>query len=54
MDMNDKLHAQAALTVGKIFGTHSVRGWVGPRADLDGMPLPGFEQLSVQSVALFL
>ena len=37
-------------------GTHCIRGWVGPRAGLDGcgkifLPPPGFDPRTVQPVA---
>jgi hypothetical protein len=36
MGMGGQLHAPAALPPGKRLGTHSIGGWVGPRAGLDG------------------
>jgi hypothetical protein len=34
--MSDKIHATAVLLPGvRAPGTHWIRGWVGPRADLD-------------------
>jgi hypothetical protein len=36
MGVGDQRHAPAALPPGKISVTHFTRGWVGPRAGLDG------------------
>jgi hypothetical protein len=47
--------APAALTLGKIPGTHCTGGWVGPTACLGRMrkvlPLPGFDPRTIQHVA---
>ena len=44
MGVDGQRHAPAALPRGKIPGTHCIRGWLGPRAGLDGRgksrPLP--------------
>jgi hypothetical protein len=36
MGVGGQRHAPAALPLGKGRGTHCIRGWVGPRAGLDG------------------
>jgi hypothetical protein len=36
MGVGGQHHALAALPTGKRLGTHSIGGWVGPRAGLDG------------------
>jgi hypothetical protein len=35
MEMSGQLHATAVLSPGNEFGTHSVGGWVDPKADLE-------------------
>jgi len=48
--MGGERHAPAALSPGKQPGIHDIRGWVGPRASLDGYetshPPPGFDTRS--------
>jgi hypothetical protein len=34
VEVSSQLHAPAALTPGKRYGTHYILGWVGPRAYL--------------------
>jgi len=54
MGVGSQRHAPADLPTGKP-GTHCIRGWVGPRADLDGCgksrPQPGFDRRTVQPIA---
>jgi len=54
MGVGGQRHAPAALLPGERAGTHSVGGWMGPRAGLDGRkisPQPGFDPRTVQPVA---
>ena len=55
MGVGGQRHAPAALPPGKGHGTHYIKGWVGPRAGLDGCgkshPPPGFDPRTVQPVA---
>jgi len=47
MDVSSQLHATTDLPPGRVPGTYWIGGWMGPRASLDAVPLPGI----VQSVA---
>jgi hypothetical protein len=55
MDVGGQRHAPAALSPAKRPGTYCTRGWVGPRAGLDGCeiscPPTGFDPRTVQPVA---
>jgi len=56
MEMGGQSHAPAALPPGKIWCTHCIGGWVGPRASQDGCgksrpPPPAFDPRTVQPVA---
>jgi hypothetical protein len=55
MEVGGQRHTPSALPPGKRPGTHCLRGWVGPRAGLDGYgkshPPPGFDPRTVQPVA---
>ena len=57
MVVSGQFHGPAALSPGKNVGIHSIAGWMGPRAGLDGfgeekmlLPLPGFEPRTVQPI----
>ena len=54
MGVRGQRHAPAALPRERP-GTHFIRGWVGPRAGLDGCgkscPPPGFDPRTVKPVA---
>jgi hypothetical protein len=45
MDVGGQFHAPTVLTAGKNPGTHRIRGWVVPRAGLDG-----FIPLNIQRI----
>ena len=53
MGVGGQRHAPAALPRERS-GTHCIRGWVGPRAGLDGCgktrPQPGFDSRTAQPV----
>jgi hypothetical protein len=55
MGLGVQRHATVALPPGKRRGTHSIGGWVGPRAGLEGLlkisTLPGFDPRTVQLLA---
>ena len=55
MGVGGQRHAPAALPPGKRPDTHCTRGWVGPRAGLDGCgqsrPPPGFDPRTVHPLA---
>ena len=55
MEVGGQRHTPSALPPGKRPGTHCLRGWVGPRAGLDGCgkshPPPGFYPRTVKPVA---
>jgi hypothetical protein len=55
MGVGGQRHAPAAVPPGKRKCTHSIGGWMGPRARLDGCeksrPPSGFDPRAIQPVA---